>query len=103
MSKTLDELHSAMTTKAITPDEIKLAAEMIASYLEDSAKALKNAKEVARQSGVPFKFDIEGLVVAFDPAAEEAELEAADQAKQDDDDDDWYASEEEEDWNSSGC
>ena len=65
-----------MTTKAVTSDEIKLANEIVASCWADSAAALKNAKDVARQSGVPFKFDIEGLVVAFDPDKEEAELEA---------------------------
>ena len=101
MSTTLEKLHSAMTTKAVTSDELKLANEMIASYLEDSAKALKEAKELARQTGVPFKFDIEGLVVAFDPAAEQAELEAAAQAKEDDDDEYWCSSDE--DWSNSNC
>ena len=94
----LDKIHSSMTTKAVTSDELKLANEMIASYLADSAKALKEAKELARQAGVPFKFDIEGLVVAFDPAVEEAELKAASQAK---DDEYWCSSDE--DWNNSNC
>ena len=103
MSTTLDELHSAMTTKAVTLDEIKLANEMIASYLEDSAEALKNAKDVARQTGVPFKFDIEGLVGAFDPAKEAQELEdqkAADETEAENED---YWCSSDEDWNSSGC
>ncbi len=91
-------MESAMTTKAVTLDEIKLATEMIASYLEDSATALEHAREIARQSGIPFKFDIQGLQVAFDPAKEAEEEAAAEQAKQDDDS--WNSSE---DWDDSNC
>jgi hypothetical protein len=90
-----------MTTKAVTVDEIQLATEMIASYLKDSAEALKNAKDVARQSGVPFKFDIEGLLVAFDPAIEEEKLKAEAQAQQDEDDN--WCSSDDEDWDNSNC
>jgi hypothetical protein len=94
----LDKIHSSMTTKAVTSDELKLANEMIASYLEDSAKALKQAKELARQTGVPFKFDIEGLVVAFDPALEEAELEAVAAQKSEDE---YWCSSDDDSWDSS--
>ena len=98
----LDKIHSSMTTKAVTSDELKLANEMIASYLADSAKALKEAKELARQTGIPFKFDIEGLVVAFDPAVEEAELATQEaQAAQKSEDEYWCSSDE--DWNNSNC
>ena len=105
MSTTLlEKIHSQMTTKAVTSDEIKLANEIIASYLADSAAALKNAKDVARQSGVPFKFDIEGLVVAFDPDKEEAELEADRLQKEAEEEEGWCSSAEPEyetSWESS--
>jgi len=84
-------------------DSIKLANEMIASYLKDSAEALKNAKEVARQIGVPFKFDIEGLVVAFDPVKEAQELEDLKTETENENEDYWCSSDEDEDWNNSGC